>query len=161
MHDNLFNPPNIEKLIAFDIFGNQHQRLAKNFKMRVSVYGLLEKGDEVLVQRNPEISEYSLPGGGVEIGESIEEALVREVKEETGISVMPIQLLDVGHDFFTWNDEDAHTILILFRVKYVSGSVINEFNNNDSVEALYIPKTQLLQGNLQRVFLKFEKHLRD
>ena len=56
------------------------------------------KGDEVLLIRRgkaPRKGEWSLPGGGVELGETTEDATVREVKEETGLDVELGPLLDV------------------------------------------------------------------
>ena len=49
----------------------------------------------VLVRRAkaPLAGEWSLPGGAVELGETLEEAIVREVAEETGLRVAPILVL--------------------------------------------------------------------
>jgi 8-oxo-dGTP diphosphatase len=56
---------------------------------RVSAYALIRCGDRVLLTRNsvhgPHPGQWSLPGGGVEFGESPRDAVVREVREETGL----------------------------------------------------------------------------
>ena len=43
----------------------------------------------------PLAGEWSLPGGAVELGETLEEAIVREVAEETGLRVVPLQVVKV------------------------------------------------------------------
>ena len=56
----------------------------------IGVGGIVFKGDEVLLVRRgkePALGEWSLPGGAVEVGETLEEALHRELQEETGIEV--------------------------------------------------------------------------
>jgi 8-oxo-dGTP diphosphatase len=55
-------------------------------------------GDCVLLVRRakaPLAGEWSLPGGAVELGETLEEAIVREVAEETGLRVVPLQVVKV------------------------------------------------------------------
>ena len=51
----------------------------------------------LLIRRGtpPLAGEWSLPGGRLELGESVEQAVVREVREETGLDVAPLQLLGV------------------------------------------------------------------
>ncbi len=63
-----------------------------------AVAALVIKEDKVLlVKRGCEPSKgfYSLPGGAIELGESIEEALKREVLEETGLSIEILNLYTV------------------------------------------------------------------
>lgn len=48
---------------------------------------------------------WNFPGGGVEQGESPEEACIREVKEETGFDARIIQLLDCSKDKYTFDAE--------------------------------------------------------
>lgn len=57
--------------------------------------GLVIKGDEILLVRNPAwvAGRYGLVAGFVEFGESLEEAMAREIEEETGIQVINIRYL--------------------------------------------------------------------
>ncbi len=58
---------------------------------------LLNEQGEVLVARFSKIAgQYAIPGGHVEYGETIAQALVREVREETGLTATSYRLLRVG-----------------------------------------------------------------
>jgi 8-oxo-dGTP diphosphatase len=68
----------------------------------------------VLIRRKnePFKGHYALPGGFVEYGERVEEALVREAKEETGLDVRPVKLIGV----YSRPDRDprGHTVTVAF-----------------------------------------------
>ena len=62
-------------------------------RSRVSAYGLILDGDRILLCRlSKELprweGSWTLPGGGLEFGESPEAAMIREVEEETGLQVV-------------------------------------------------------------------------
>lgn len=62
----------------------------------VGVGAVVFDADCVLLVRRakaPLAGEWSLPGGAVELGETLEEALVREVAEETGLRVIPLEVV--------------------------------------------------------------------
>ena len=64
----------------------------------VGVGAIIFRGDTVLlVKRNKEPSKglWSIPGGLVELGESVKDAMRREVREECGIDVQPKELFEV------------------------------------------------------------------
>lgn len=64
----------------------------------LGVGAVIVRDDRVLVVRrlNPPLQgQWSIPGGLVETGETIKEALIREIREETGLAVEPIELIEV------------------------------------------------------------------
>ena len=66
---------------------------------------------------------WSRPGGEVEYGETVEEAVAREVKEETGIEVKVIRFLEITQNIN--KNENKHWIALGFLAEHVSGVPIN------------------------------------
>ena len=58
---------------------------------------VVDRGRVLLVQRGtePARGQWSLPGGLIELGESLTDAVVREVREETGLNVEPVELIEL------------------------------------------------------------------
>jgi 8-oxo-dGTP diphosphatase len=88
---------------------------------------IIERDRVVLVQRGhaPLLGEWSIPGGAVELGETVREAVIREAREETGLDVKPIALLGVFDRIV--QDEDGgvryHYVLVDFLCRRVSGEL--------------------------------------
>jgi 8-oxo-dGTP diphosphatase len=74
----------------------------------------------VLRDREPKAGIWALPSGFVEVGETIEEAVVRELKEETGITGKVLRLLDTKSDF---NEFYGSLIWVTFEVQWLSGKI--------------------------------------
>lgn len=65
---------------------------------RPCVGGVVFRGDTILLiqrGREPRKGQWSIPGGKIEKGETLQQALVREIREETGVVVNPGPLIDV------------------------------------------------------------------
>jgi 8-oxo-dGTP diphosphatase len=75
------------------------------------------EGKLVLIRRrNPPFKgHFALPGGFVEVGETVEAAVVREAKEETGLDIEIIKLLGVYSD--SSRDPRGHTVSICYLAK--------------------------------------------
>ena len=79
---------------------------AETMVQRPSVYGLIAHDQQILLAKAQHTGKYVLPGGGIEKGESIDMALKREVREETGVEIEVGQFVHFETDFFYYNPLD-------------------------------------------------------
>ena len=99
-------------------------------RQRVAAYALVRRDDQVLLchlSAKVRFDGWTLPGGGVDHGESPRAALVREVHEETGLTVVPGRVLDVYSHHFTGHSprgvlEDFHGLGLIFEAELVPAS---------------------------------------
>ena len=88
---------------------------------------ILDQGRVVLVKRKfpPLAGEWSIPGGRLKIGETQREGVVREAREETGLTVDPVELLGVYDRLL--RDEAGrilyHYVLIDFLCQRIAGEL--------------------------------------
>jgi ADP-ribose pyrophosphatase YjhB (NUDIX family) len=81
----------------------------------------------VLLQRRDDNGLWGLPGGAVDPGESVSAAVVREVREETGLVVRPVRLIGVysdpaNHQVMTYPDGNViHYVSTAFECAVVGG----------------------------------------
>jgi len=75
---------------------------------------IFHQGAVVLVKRKYEPYKgcYALPGGGVELGETVEQACIREMREETGLEISNLRLIGVYSD--PDRDPRGHVVSIAF-----------------------------------------------
>ena len=121
----------------------------------VGVGAVVIDGSQVLLVRRgqaPLKGEWSLPGGGVELGETLRAGVVREVLEETGLVVVPGDIVVVLDRIV--NDETRirfHYVLIDF-VCHVTGGTLG--CASDAEEACWVERSQLEGYNLALVTLQ-------
>ncbi len=92
---------------------------------------IIRSGKLLVVRRarNPAINLYTLPGGAVETGETLTDAVAREVREETSLDIEPVAL--AGHREAIVRDAqgrvERHFVILCFAARWRAGEpVLNE-----------------------------------
>lgn len=106
-------------------------------KMGVRPCAILIENEKVLcIKCKYEDGEYFLfPGGGVEHGETIEEAAVREMFEETGL-IVEIKKLAYVNDWIKDRKTDTRVLNLFFIVKKVGGEIIQGEKDGGKVKEI-------------------------
>jgi ADP-ribose pyrophosphatase YjhB (NUDIX family) len=98
----------------------------------LAVSAAIVRDGKVLVvrrARNPALNLYTLPGGAVEAGETLHQAVIREVREETQLAIEPVAL--AGHREVIVRDDqgrvERHFVILSFAARWLAGEpVLNE-----------------------------------
>ena len=88
--------------------------------------GCLFDGEgRVLLQKRGDSGSWGFPGGAIELGETPEEAAVREIKEETGLDAQAGELIGIytDSDMRYPNGDLAHSICIAYELKRTGGEL--------------------------------------
>lgn len=82
--------------------------------------GVLLRNKKILVQREKDGDIYALPGGHVLVGETSEQSLIREYKEETGADVVCRRLIWTEECFWDWNGKPANTLAFYYLIDLIN-----------------------------------------
>jgi ADP-ribose pyrophosphatase YjhB (NUDIX family) len=125
---------------------------------------IISQGKLLLEKRGnePAKGKWSIPGGVVELGESLQSAVVRETKEETGLDVEVIELVDVVDqvDLDEAGKVKYHFVIVDFYVK-VKGGVAQADSDADQLEWVPLDEVEsyILTASFRRFFQKNKKKL--
>ncbi len=110
-------------------------------KPSLTVDAVLVEDKKILLirrKREPFKGMYALPGGFVEHGERTEDAIVREMKEETSLDVKVKRLVGVYSD--PSRDPRDHTVTVVYEVERIGGKIKG---GDDASEARFFPLDNL------------------
>jgi 8-oxo-dGTP diphosphatase len=127
-----------------------------DYDTRLAAYAVILDGPSILLALWNEAAEpeWTMPGGGVELHESVEEAAVREVREETGYDVRLGRLLGVdsflipGHRRNNGSGRVLKSVRVVFEAEVVGGELTREVGGTTD-EARWIPLEEV--RSLRRV----------
>jgi 8-oxo-dGTP diphosphatase len=117
---------------------------------------IIQNGKILLEKRKsePGRGKWSIPGGLVELGESVNQTVVREVAEETGLEVCEPELIDVVDNVV--RDENGevkyHFVIIDFFVKLKGGELKAQ---SDADELRWVPLDEVEKYDLTKTFRAF------
>ncbi|MFZ5377007.1 MAG: NUDIX domain-containing protein [Patescibacteria group bacterium] len=112
---------------CFDIEGNSYTVDSTQLKFRPAIYGVIVSDGKILL--SPQWDGYDFPGGAIELGETNEQALIREVKEETGLLVEVGRLIHCHESFFKlpFVGSFVHSIHIYHQCKVIGGTLSTKY----------------------------------
>ena len=106
---------------------------------------VLNDKNEILLNLRSDTDTWGIIGGGMELGESLEETAARELWEEAGLKAKRFELLDVlsGKElFFRYpNGDETYTVIVLYKAVGVSGELL--INDDESRCLQFFPLNEL------------------
>ena len=101
--------------------------------------------NELLLNLRTDTNTWGIPGGSMELNETIEETAIRELKEEAGISADKLELVSVlsGKDYYFEypNGDKMCTVIILFKVLHYTGNI--KVSDNESKQLKFFALNDL------------------
>ncbi|RRG17630.1 NUDIX domain-containing protein [Weissella viridescens] len=132
------------------------------------VYGLIVQGEQLAVVKKtdgPYKNRFDLPGGQLEPGEILENALNREIEEETGLLVKVSQQLGTTSFHYPWHYldfvENQH-IAVFYHVLQYTGQIqaqVPDFIGQDVTGALFVNLRDISASNASPLVLKAKQYL--
>jgi 8-oxo-dGTP diphosphatase len=134
---------------CLDVESNKYEVPVDQLKWRPATYGVVVKDGKILLSKQFG-DKYDLPGGGLDLGETPEEGVIREVKEETGIDVKNPKFIHMVNSYF-YSDhalkEAYQCIMMYFICEYAGGKLstegFDEWEKQYAEMAEWLPLDQL------------------
>ena len=115
---------------------------------RIGAYGLVVREGCILLCRLSDrvghfAGQWTLPGGGLDFGEDPADGMVREVFEETGLSVRQMGVAGVDSVSGELPDRAYHSVRIIYHTEVLGGDLVNELDGTtDQCNWFTQPQTQ-------------------
>lgn len=102
-----------------------------------SVVIILNTTNEVLLQKRYD-GGWGLPGGLMELGESLEDTAKREVLEETGLIIEDLKLLGIfsGPEYYlkVSNGDEFYSVTAVYYTRNVKGDLVIDYNESETMQ---------------------------
>lgn len=130
---------------------------------RVAAYAVICRDEQILLCRlgppEPNLGNWTVPGGGLDFGEHPEAAAVREVREETGYDVRLGELIEVQSEVFESQNGTMHALRFIYRAEIIGGELTVEVDGptdlvawHTAEEAAALPKVGLATRAVEIAF---------
>jgi ADP-ribose pyrophosphatase YjhB (NUDIX family) len=130
----------------------------------IGVGALILKRDRILMAqrgKQPMLGWWSLPGGALETGEALADAVRREVREETGLEIRPLGVLEIFERIMrdARGAPEYHYVLIDYICRVIGGTLVpgDDVCAVEWVRRCDLPKLQITEGTLAVIEKAFRK----
>ncbi len=132
--------------------GTMHRVRKGDLTFRPSAYGIVIRDGKILLCKTRSTGKYVLPGGGVEVGETLEQALCREMMEECGIEVevlKPFRHFQETFFFYEPLNQAWQCYLFVFVCKPLTHELVRYDLEDDSIEPTWVDPSSLKEEDFQ------------
>jgi 8-oxo-dGTP pyrophosphatase MutT (NUDIX family) len=146
-------PSNMPEVECITLNGQIKMVQADLLIFRPAVYGIIQQDGKLLLVKMRATGKYHLPGGGIEVGERIEAALKREIREETGIEVEEVAFARFGEIFYYYEPSDRayHGLHFFYhcRLKTTQLLIDGEVEDGSAESPCWVEICDLQPGDFQ------------
>ncbi|GAA4901374.1 NUDIX hydrolase [Ferrimonas pelagia] len=122
--------------------------------LRPSVRAIILRGEQILLMYTARYDDYSLPGGGVDEGEALEQALRREVAEETGARELVITAeFGLYEELRPWHKDDYDNVRMLSYCYFAEAAAelgsaqLEDYERANGMEARWVSLADAIAHN--------------
>lgn len=135
------------------LFGEIKLLPAERLTFRPSAYAIIHHDDKVLLLNMRSTGKLFPPGGGSEVGEQLEQALHREVREETGLEIEIERFVGFKEEFFYYDPLDFafHGLMFFYLCKPLTWQLAtdDEIEDGEVERPRWVPIAQLRPADIQ------------
>ncbi len=137
-----------QELYLFKVARNNMNSPSISFSCRI--YGILIEGEKVLMTRSRFIDRefVNFPGGGIEIGEAPQDALIREYQEETGLSIRIKEILFSSQKLHLSTQRPIQIVSSFWKVEKTGGTLKENGNNDDVLKLFWTELSAIPKGEM-------------
>lgn len=120
-------------------------------RFEICLRAIVENNSKILVCRNKKKGYYYLPGGHLEYGEKIKDALAREIKEELSAVLDKMSFIGAVDNIFTEDGEKHHEINLVFKAKLKNNKTKSM---EDHIDFSFLDKKEFAKAEFYPIALK-------